>query len=86
MELQYMTCSVLLSLAWKLHCVIVILRGGYQIFLVEYDRSIVNYVVINSSDKLTHDMIWKLTVSKIREWRKSIKIKANAVIVLHALN
>ena len=70
MELQYMTCSVLLSLAWKLHCVIVILRVGYQIFLVEYDRSNVNYVVINSSDKLTHDTIWKLTVSKIREWRK----------------
>lgn len=70
MELQYMTCSVLHSLALKLHCVIVILRVGYQIFLVEYDRSIVNYVVINSSDKLTHDTIWKLTVSKIREWRK----------------
>lgn len=70
MELQYMTCSVLHSLALKLHCVIVILRVGYQIFLVEYDRSNVNYVVINSSDKLTHDTIWKLTVSKIREWRK----------------
>lgn len=52
-----MTCSVLHSLALKLHCVIVILRGGYQIFLVEYDRSNVNYVVINSSDKLTHDTI-----------------------------
>ena len=70
MELQYMTCSVLLSFALKLQCVIVILRGGYQIFLVEYDRSNVNYVVINSSDKLTLDTIWKLTVSKIREWRK----------------
>ena len=57
MELQYMTCSVLHSLALKSHCVIVILRGGYQIILVEYDRSNVNYVVINSSDKLTHDTI-----------------------------